>query len=275
VSEAERVDAPEADGGPDGPVTAVLQAVEITRSFAGITALDAVSLEVRPGERVGLIGPNGAGKTTLFNCVLGLLRPDRGIVRLDGEDISGLPVHARARRGIGRSFQRIELFPGSSVRDHLLVAERTRRGDGRLWRDLVGLGRPRSDEVAACDEVLALLGLADLAGEPIEHLSLGQGRLVEVGRALMTRPRLLLLDEPSSGLDRQETADLAATLRAVQAEAGFAILLVEHDVELVASFTERCYVLDFGTLIAEGATGEVLASDVVRRAYLGDTELSA
>jgi branched-chain amino acid transport system ATP-binding protein len=253
----------------------VLEAVELTHRFAGITALNAVSLDVRTGERVGLIGPNGAGKTTLFNCVLGLLRPDRGLVRVDGEDVSRLPVHARARRGIGRSFQRTELFPGSSVRDHLLIAERTRRADGRLWRDLLGLGRPRRDEVEACDEVLALLGLADMADEPIEHLSLGQGRLVEVGRALMTQPRLLLLDEPSSGLDRQETADLAATLRAVQAEAGFAILLVEHDVELVASFTERCYVLDFGTLIAEGATGEVLASDVVRHAYLGDTELTA
>jgi branched-chain amino acid transport system ATP-binding protein len=120
--------------------------------------------------------------------------------------------------------------------------------------------------------VLALLGLGDLADEPIEHLSLGQGRLVEVGRALMTRPKLLLLDEPSSGLDRHETADLAATLRAVQADQGFAILLVEHDVELVESFTERVYVLDFGRLIADGPTREVLDSAVVRSAYLGDME---
>jgi branched-chain amino acid transport system ATP-binding protein len=181
-------------------------------------------------------------------------------------------VHARARRGIGRSFQRIELFPESTVREHLLIAERTRRGNGGLWRDLVGLGRPRPDELAACDEVLALLGLGHLADEPIEHLSLGQGRLVEVGRALMTRPKLLLLDEPSSGLDRQETADLAATLRAVQADQGFAILLVEHDVELVEGFTERVYVLDFGILIADGPTREVLDSAAVRTAYLGDME---
>jgi len=252
----------------------VLEAERITHSFAGIKALNEVSLAVQPGERVGLIGPNGAGKTTLFNCLLGILRPDRGTVRLAGEDVSRLPVHARARRGIGRSFQRIELFPETSVREHLLIAERTRRGDGRLWRDLLGLGRPRGDELAACDEVLALLGLGDLAGEPIEHLSLGQGRLVEVGRALMTRPRLLLLDEPSSGLDRRETADLAATLRAVQADQGFAILLVEHDVELVATFTERCYVLDFGNPIAEGTTRAVLDDPAVRRAYLGDMEPS-
>jgi branched-chain amino acid transport system ATP-binding protein len=250
--------------------TPVLEAIGITHSFAGIKALSDVSLAVEPGERVGLIGPNGAGKTTLFNCVLGVLRPDRGTVRLAGEDVSRLPVYARARRGIGRSFQRIELFPDTTVRDHLLIAERTRRGDGRLWRDLLGLGRPRRDELAACDEVLGLLGLGAQADEPIEHLSLGQGRLVEVARALMTRPRLLLLDEPSSGLDHRETADLAKTLREVQGEEDFAILLVEHDVELVASFTERCYVLDFGTLIAEGPTADVLASPEVRHAYLGD-----
>ncbi len=269
MSDAERT----AGGAPTGEV--VLDAAGITRSFAGIVALDDVSLRVHAGERVGLIGPNGAGKTTFFNCVLGVLRPDRGTTRLAGEDISGLPVHARARRGIGRSFQRIELFPESTVREHLLVAERTRRGTGRLWRDLLGMGRPRADELAACDEVLDLLGLGGLADEPIEHLSLGQGRLVEVGRALMTHPRLLLLDEPSSGLDREETRDLAATLRAVQAEQGFAILLVEHDVELVAGFTERCYVLDFGSLIAEGPTPEVLASPEVRAAYLGDMEVQA
>jgi branched-chain amino acid transport system ATP-binding protein len=253
----------------------VLEATGIAKSFAGIVALNDVSLHVGPGERVGLIGPNGAGKTTFFNCVLGVLRADRGAVRLDGEDISRLPVHARARRGIGRSFQRMELFPESTVREHLLIAERTRRADGRLWRDLLGLGRPRADELDACNEVLGPLGLGDLADEPIEHLSLGQGRLVEVGRALMTHPRLLLLDEPSSGLDRQETAHLAATLRAVQAEQGFAILLVEHDVELVGDFTERAYVLDFGILIADGPTREVLDSAAVRIAYLGDMERQA
>ncbi len=250
-------------------MSAVIEAREVTKTFSGITALSDVSLEVRPGERVGLIGPNGAGKTTFFNCLLGVLRPDRGSVLLDGDDITDLPVHRRASLGIGRTFQRIELFGESTVREHLLIAERVRRGDGRLWRDLLGRGRPRPDEIAACDEVLELLGLAALADEPIEHLSLGQGRLVEVGRALMTRPRLLLLDEPSSGLDRRETADLAATLRTVQEEQGFAILLVEHDVELVASFTERSYVLDFGTLIAEGTTAEVLASAALREAYLG------
>ncbi len=256
-------------------MTAALRAERIRKTFSGIVALDDLGVEVDEGERVGLIGPNGAGKTTFFNCVLGVLRPDSGRVELHGEDVSGLRVHERARRGIARTFQRIELFPESTVREHLLIAERVRRGDGSLWRDLIGRGRPRADEIDACDEVLALLGLGDLADEPIEHLSLGKGRLVEVGRALMTKPSVLLLDEPSSGLDRQETADLARTLGAVQAEQRFAILLVEHDVEFVAGFTERVYVLDFGCMIAKGPTAEVLASDAVRRAYLGDVEAAS
>ena len=251
-------------------MTAVLDAIDIRKAFSGIVALDDVSLSVDAGERVGLIGPNGAGKTTFFNCVLGVLRADSGRVRLQGEDVSRLPVHERSRRGIGRTFQRIELFTESTVREHLLIAERVRQGDGRLWKDLLGMGRPRREEIERCDEVLDLLGLGDLADEPIEHLSLGKGRLVEVGRALMTQPVLLLLDEPSSGLDRAETVDLARTLRAVQEEQGFAILLVEHDVEFVADFTERSYVLDFGRMIAEGGTAAVLESEVVRRAYLGD-----
>jgi branched-chain amino acid transport system ATP-binding protein len=253
-------------------VTAVLKAEGITKRFAGIVALHDVSIEIGEGERVGLIGPNGAGKTTFFNCILGVLRADGGRVELSGRDISDLPVHRRARLGIGRTFQRIELFADSTVRDHLLIAERTRRGDGRLWKDLLGLGRPSAEEVARADEMLELLGLVDLANEPIELLSLGQCRLVEVGRALMTDPKLLLLDEPSSGLDRAETATLAQTLREVQADKGFAILLVEHDVELVASFTSRAYVLDFGRLLIDGPTGEVLGSREVRAAYLGDLD---
>jgi len=256
-------------------MSSVLRVEGVTKKFSGIVALDAASIEVEEGERVGLIGPNGAGKTTFFNCMLGVLPIDAGRVELDGRDVTGLPVHQRARLGIGRTFQRIELFPDSSVRDHLLVAERVRRGDGRLWKDLLGLGRPKPDEIAKCDEVLELLGLAHLAEQPIERLSLGQGRLVEVGRALMTEPKLLLLDEPSSGLDRVESSQLAQTLREVQSEQGFSILLVEHDVELVSSFTTRAYVLDFGRIITEGPTQEVLASDEVRAAYLGDLEASA
>ena len=256
-------------------MSVVLRAQGITKKFSGIVALDDVSIEVGEAERVGLIGPNGAGKTTFFNCILGVLSADAGKVELADTDITRLPVQQRARLGIGRTFQRIELFSGATVRDHLYIAERVRRGDGRLWKDLLGLGRPRADELARCDEVLELLGLADLADEPIERLSLGQGRLVEVGRALMTEPKVLLLDEPSSGLDRSETAALAKTLQEVQHQHGFSILLVEHDVELVASFTTRCYVLDFGRTLVDGPTKDVLASAEVRAAYLGDMDVAS
>jgi len=251
----------------------LLDAVGITRSFSGIRALDDVTLRVVDGERVGLIGPNGAGKTTLFNCILGTLRPDSGSVILNGVDLGSLPVHRRARMGMGRTFQRIELFSDTSVAEHLLIAERVRQGNGALWKDLLGRGRPTPDEIRRCAEVLDLLGLTDLAEEPIETLSLGQGRLVEVGRALVTGPRLLLLDEPSSGLDRAETDALAATLAEIQREKGFAVLLVEHDVELVAAFTDRTYVLDSGQLIANGPTEQMMADAQVRRAYLGDLEV--
>ncbi len=255
-------------------MTAVLEASGVSVAFSGIRALDDVSVSVEAGERVGLIGPNGAGKTTLFNCLLGILRPDAGEVTLNGADVGAWPAHRRARAGMGRTFQRVELFSDTTVREHLLIAERIRNGTGAFWKDLIGRGRPGPDEIDACDEVLELLGIADLADQPIESLSLGQSRLVEVGRALMTGPQILLLDEPSSGLDRDETQALAETLRSVQGTKGYAVLLVEHDVALVADFTERTYVLDSGSLIAEGSTGDVLADPAVRRAYLGSFEAS-
>jgi branched-chain amino acid transport system ATP-binding protein len=248
----------------------LLAATEITKTFAGITALDDVSIDVEPGEIVGLIGPNGAGKTTFFNCLLGMLKPNRGSVMFDGNDLTRVATHRRARLGIGRTFQRIELFAEMTPREHLLVAERVRRGDGALWKDLIGRGRPKADELAAVEETIALLRLDDVADRPIEALSLGRGRIVEVGRALMTRPRLLLLDEPSSGLDHNETLDLVVRLREVNQERGTAILLVEHDVEMVRSLVSRVFVLDFGTLIASGPTDDVFAEAAVRRAYLGD-----
>jgi branched-chain amino acid transport system ATP-binding protein len=248
----------------------LLEAYGITKRFSGITALDEVSISVEEGEAVGLIGPNGAGKTTYFNCLLGLLRPDAGRVSFAGRDITRLPVYRRARLGFARTFQRIELFTGMTVRDHLLVAERARLGTGRFWKDVLNLSKATAEENTRTDRTLELLGLDDVGDSPVEALSLGRARLVEVGRALMTEPKLLLLDEPSSGLDATETDALAATLRAVQAERGTAVLLVEHDVEFVRSFSTRLSVLDFGHLIAAGPTAEVLADDAVRRAYLGE-----
>lgn len=247
----------------------VLATRGLTKRFDGIVALDGVDLEVGPGERVGLIGPNGAGKTTLFNCILGVLPIEDGVVELDGEDVNRLPVHARARRGIGRTFQQIELFADCTVRDHLVIADRVNRGRRAVLRDMLRLGRPRPDEVERSDAVLEMLGLADLADEPVERLSLGQGRLLEVARTLLTEPEVVLLDEPSSGLDRTETAALGETLLTIQEERGFAVLLVEHDIELVASLATRIYLLDFGRMITSGPTDEVMASPEMRAAYLG------
>ena len=251
-------------------MTALLEAHGIRKEFAGITALDDVTLEVAEREIVGLIGPNGAGKTTFFNCLLGLLKLDGGSVRFEGRDLYGVPTHKRARLGIGRTFQRIELFTGMTPREHFLVAERVRNGRGALWKDVVLRGRVTADENARAAAMLELLGLGAVGDRSVESLSLGVGRLIEIGRALMTQPKLVLLDEPSSGLDRRETDELAETLRGVQHEQGVAILLVEHDVDLVRKLVERVYVLDFGTLIASGPTESVFADSAVRKAYLGD-----
>ena len=250
-------------------MTALLEASGISRRFGGIVALADVDIEVAEGDAVALVGPNGAGKTTLFDCLNGVQRPDSGEVTFAGERIDGLSVHARARLGIARTFQRVELFAGMTVRDHLACAERVHRGDGRLWRDLVGRSRA-SEKVATVEQLLGELGLSELADAPIESLTLGQGRLVELGRALVQEPRLLLLDEPSSGLDPGETAGVAEVLHALQRDRETAILLVEHDLELVRAVARHVYVLDFGKVIATGEVEPVLADPAVRRAYLGD-----
>ncbi|MCU1463167.1 MAG: transporter related [Acidimicrobiales bacterium] len=248
---------------------ALLEATGISKRFGGIEALSELSLFVDAGDAVGLVGPNGAGKTTLFNCLLGLLRPDTGRVIFDGRDLGGMPIHRRARFGIGRTFQRMELFTEMTGREHLLVAERARRRDGALWKDLLNRGGPSADEIGRVDATLDLLGITDVADLPVEALSMGHGRLVELGRALMTEPKLLLLDEPSSGLDRTESLALSGVLARVQDERTTAILLVEHDLDMVLRSVSRLYVLDFGVLIADGPTAQVMADAGVRRAYLG------
>jgi branched-chain amino acid transport system ATP-binding protein len=247
----------------------LLDAEGVTKRFGGINALTDVSLQVHAGETVGLVGPNGAGKTTFFNCLLGILRPDGGTVRFKGHDISRMPTHRRARLGIGRTFQRLELFTGMTPREHLLVTERSRRNDGALWKDLIDRGGPTDEEQAEAQATMDLLGLTPDADKPVESLSLGRGRIVELARALQLQPALLLLDEPSSGLDRKETFALVDVLRHIQEERGTAILLVEHDLEMVLRSVTRMYVIDFGTLLASGAPSTVMADPRVREAYLG------
>jgi branched-chain amino acid transport system ATP-binding protein len=248
---------------------ALLEATDISKRFGGIVALDSLSLAVEEGQAVGLVGPNGAGKTTLFNCLLGVIKPDTGRVTFDGRDLSAMPIYRRARLGIGRTFQRMELFAAMTPREHFLVAARSHDGSGSLLRDLLNRSGPTREEQEAAAAIIEMLGLEREADLPVEALSLGHGRLVELGRALATEARLLLLDEPSSGLDRNETTALASVLKRIQQEKGAAVLLVEHDLEMVQLAVTQLYVLDFGQLIASGPTAEVLAHSDVRRAYLG------
>lgn len=257
-----------ASAGP-APGAPLLSVSGLRKVFGGVTAVDDVTLTVRAGETVGLVGPNGAGKTTLFNIVCGQLPADGGTVSFDGMSLGQLPTYRRARLGIGRTYQRVEVFPELSVRDHLLVAERARGGQGRLWRDLLNRSRPQPDELARVDAVLELVGLAERADTPVAALGLGSCRVVELARALVGEPRLLMADEPSSGLDVHETRLLAETLRAVQFRRGMAILLVEHDLAMVGRVADRVVVMDLGRVIAEGPFEQVMADALVREAYLG------
>lgn len=250
-------------------MSALLEVEGLRKRFGGLQALDGVTLQVAGGELVGLIGPNGAGKTTLFDCLLGEVSPDAGTVSFGNRRIDRLPPFARARLGIGRTFQRLELFAGLSARDHVLLALQVHNGTARLWRDLVGIGRPSPAERREAETLLELTGLTELADLPVEALSLGHGRLVELARALAGSPRLLLLDEPSSGLDDSERRGLVRVLHEVRAARGTAVVLVEHDLELVAGAVHRLVVLDAGRVLADGAPAQVLAEPEVRRAYLG------
>ncbi len=247
----------------------LLELAGVSKSFGGIVALHEVTLAVAEGEPVGLVGPNGAGKTTLFDCIAGLLEPEAGSIRFGGRRVDGLPPFRRSRLGMARTFQRLELFSGMTPLEHLLVTERTRQGTGRLWKDLVGLGRPTRAERREADALLDLVGLADVADQPVEVLGLGRARLVELARALAAGPRLLMLDEPSSGLDDDEREALASAIERARRELGAAVLLVEHDLDLVAEVVSRLVVLDAGKVIADGGVSTVLADEGVRRAYLG------
>jgi branched-chain amino acid transport system ATP-binding protein len=242
---------------------ALLEVEQVSVSFGGVKALQAVDLDVAAGAATGLIGPNGAGKTTLFNAICGLQGIDRGRVLLDGADISTVKAHRRARLGIARTFQRLEVFGSMSVRDNVLVAADVHhRWVGRAARGSL-LPPP-----ARTEAILERTGLSGVAAERVDSLPTGLARLVEVGRALASEPRVLLLDEPSSGLSEEETDGFAVLLEGL-AEDGLAVLLVEHDVELVMRVCARLHVLDFGRVIAAGTPAEIQADPAVQAAYLG------
>jgi ABC-type branched-subunit amino acid transport system ATPase component len=250
-----------------------LAADDVSVHFGGVVALDHVGLSVPIGSTVGLVGPNGAGKTTLFGVLSGLIRPRNGRVSMNGVDVTRRSPQTRARRGLSRTFQRMELFTELTVREHLVVARRVKEGRESLLgtvRDLSGFGeRPGAGEDDAVDEILTLLGLDGVADRPALSVPLGTGRLLEVGRALAAEPTVMLLDEPSSGLDVHETEQLGDALRRVREERGIAFVLVEHNVEFVLGLSDRVTVLDFGRVLVEGTPEEIRVSPEVQAAYFG------
>ena len=232
-----------------------LAAREVSVRFGGLLALDSATVEAQPGTITGLIGPNGAGKTTLFNVMTGLQVPTAGEVELDGRRITKLGVHQRARRGIARTFQKLEAFNSLSARDNVLVAAEQRRSPSEAKR--------------LTDDVIERIGLTDVADITVGTLPTGTARLVELARALACEPRILLLDEASSGLSDEETEAVGAQLRRLVAEDGIAVLLVEHDMTFVMDVCSTLYVLDFGRIIASGTADQVRTDPAVRAAYLG------
>ena len=275
---------PPADTPVDG---AVLTVTDVAVRFGGVSALSDVSLNVQPGVVTGLIGPNGAGKTTLFNVISGLQQPGRGTVHLFDTDVTTMKPHRRARLGLARTFQRLELFGSLSATENVQIGLESgakwwqprvlrrwaarRRGSaeaGAAAVDAITTGAAATEAVM-CDRLLEGVGLVGLGGQQSATMSTGPARLVELARALAIGPKILLLDEPGSGLDEIESAALGRLL-AKLAAGGMAVLLVEHDMELVMRICDHIYVLDFGDIIASGTPDEIRNDPMVQAAYLGE-----
>jgi ABC-type branched-subunit amino acid transport system ATPase component len=251
-------------------VSALLEVNGLARAFGGVRAVDGASFEVKAGEVRGLIGPNGAGKTTVLNLVSGLIRPSAGRVALAGRDIAGLPPYRIAALGVARTFQNIRLFPELSAEGNVIVGEHLRRRPSLLARLLL-LPGAAAEERAARERAAALLARVDLrerAGVSAKNLSYGEQRRVEIARALALDPRLILLDEPTAGMNAVEARSVATLIRRLAAE-GHAVVLVEHNVRLVMDTCDRVTVLSFGQVIADGSPAEVARDEAVVTAYLG------
>ena len=256
---------------------ALLDVAGIGISFGGLKAVEDFSIQLPPGALYGLIGPNGAGKTTVFNLLTGVYRAAIGKIRLGSRDLLGLRPHQIAAAGIARTFQNIRLFPGLNVLDNVRLAGQLRNRNG-LAGTLLRTRRYRAQERELHDrafELLALFGLQNRAFEPADSLSYGHQRHLEIVRALASKPRVLLLDEPAAGLNSQEKRELSQAIRKIRSEFGVAILLIEHDMGLVMDTCEQIIVLDHGVTIARGTPAEIQCNPAVITAYLGDeTELS-
>jgi branched-chain amino acid transport system ATP-binding protein len=254
------------------PDVAVLSTAAVSIRFGGVQALDAVSVAAREHEIVGIIGPNGAGKTTLFNCITGFYAPTTGRVLHRGVDVTDLPVHARAARGIGRTFQNVGLVKGSTVLENLKTAQHLEVG----YDPFAGLfGAPRSyEEERTIEErahaVLDLLGLDHLAGDRVQGLPYGVLKRLELAAVLATDPEVLLLDEPGSGMGPEEAGELGDLLLRVRAELGLTIVMIDHHVPLVTRVSDYVYCLNFGKVLVEGRPDDVRRHPEVVRAYLGE-----
>ena len=249
-------------------MSALLEVRDVTKRFGGNAVVDQVSVSIAPGEALGLIGANGAGKTTLFRMIAGELSMTSGAILFDGAALPRRP-DARARLGLARTFQLVQLFGGLTVLDHLLVALQAHaRRQGPL-RDLFWRGETTPHERARCEEILALCRLSGRADAPATALSLGERRAVELARALVTGPRLLLADEPSSGLESGEAQWFAELIAQVRTETGLAVLLVEHDLSTVEAVAERVVAMDAGKVIAQGTFDEVVHNPLVVESWLG------
>lgn len=244
---------------------------ELAINFGGVQALDGVSFEVEPGEVFTIIGPNGAGKTTIFNLISRIYDPTRGELLFRDENITQVPPHDIARRGIARTFQNIELFEHATVLQNLLLGRHTHRRS-RFFEEILALPRVRALEVAereAAEKVIDFLDLQPYRDNLIVNLPYGVRKVVEMGRALCTEPKLLLLDEPSSGLSVEETEDMAFWIEDITKLLGITVLMVEHDMSLVTAVSDRVLALNYGRPIAQGTAREVQQHPEVIKAYLG------
>lgn len=248
----------------------LLQLHDVTVRFGGLTALNAFNLSVRQGETFGLVGPNGAGKTTVLDVICGLVQPSEGSVVLSGQDLKGLPLHARARCGLARSFQTLRLFGSLSVFDHVqLAADQTQ--DARLVRHLLPAARrARSELTARAEALLGQFGLMPWRDQTASSLPLAAQRRLALARCLALKPTLLLLDEPAAGLSPPERDEFARLILQVRKELGLTILIAEHSMKLVRDVCERLVVLDFGMTIAEGPPAAARLDPKVVAAYLGE-----